>query len=216
MGHRGRERAMYARSTTMTAGGSGLEAGIRYARDEVWPAVSAMEGCMGFSLMVQRDTGRMIATSSWESMEAMRSSDTKVEALRRGVAELMGAQPPQVQEWEIAVMHRDHHTGEGTCVRSTWTRVPTDAMDQAMDFYKYVVLPEVQELDGFCSACLMVDRSTGTGVSSVAFDSREAMEATRPRADEIRGRSSRDAGVEILESAEFELVLAHLHVPELV
>jgi hypothetical protein len=121
-----------------------------------------------------------------------------------------------VEEWEIAVMHRDHHTGEGTCVRSTWTRVPADTVAQSIDFYKFVLLPEVQQLDGFCSASLMVDRAKGMGVSSVAFDSRVAMEATRPRAEEIRARSARDAGVEILDGAEFELVLAHLHVPELV
>ena len=91
-----------------------------------------------------------------------------------------------------------------------------DSVDQGVEFYKFVLLPELERLEGFCSASLMVDRETGRGVSSVAFDSMDAMEATRDAAAGVRDRSMREAGVEILEVAEFELALAHLHVPELV
>ena len=206
---------MYARSTTMMAG-SNLGAGVDLIRDEVWPAVQAMEGCVGFSLMTEPDTGRMIATSSWRSEEEMWNSETAVREFRDRAQELMSAEPPQVEEWEIVTMHRDHHTGDGTCVRSTWTRVPAELIDKATEYYKFAVLPQVEQLQGFCSASLMINRATGQGVSSVAFDSREAMEETREAGAGVRDLSRREAGVEILEVAEFELVMAHLHVPELV
>ena len=206
---------MYARSTTMMAG-KDMDLGVGVVRDEVWPAVQAMDGCMGFSLMLEPETGRIIATSSWRSQEDMRGSDSAVAPMRERVQEVMAAEPPTVEEWEIVVMHRDHHTGDGTCVRSTWSRVPVSEADKAIEFYKFVLLPELEQMQGFCSASLMVDRSTGRGVSSVAFDSRAAMEATREAGAGVRDLSAREAGVEILEVAEFELALAHLHVPELV
>jgi hypothetical protein len=53
-------------------------------------------------------------------------------------------------------------------------------------------------------------------VTSVAFDSRAALEGTRDRARALRTRGSSEARLEILEVAEFELALAHLDVPELV
>ena len=206
---------MYARSTTMMAGRD-MEAGVALIRDEVWPAVQAMDGCLGFSLLLEPETGRMIATSSWRSEEAMWASDSAVAEFRDRVQELMSAEPPRVDEWEIVVMHRDHHTGDGTWVRTTWSRVPVEAADQAIEFYKFVLLPEIEQLPGFCSASLMVDRDTGRGVSSVAFDSQEAMEESRDTGAAVRELSRREAGVEILEVAELELALAHLHVPELV
>lgn len=206
---------MYARSTTMTTG-TDMESGVAFVRDEVWPAVQAMEGCMGFSLLLDRESGRMIATSSWRSEEDMWRTESTVAGFRDRAQELMGAEPPRVEEWEIAVMHRDHHTGDGTCVRTTWSRVSPDAAEQAIEFYKFVLLPQIEQLQGFCSASLMANRATGLGVSSIAFDSRAAMEATRDEGAEVRETSRREGGVEILEVEEFELALAHLHVPELV
>ena len=206
---------MYARSTTMMVGNN-LAEGVALIRNEVWPALQVMDGCLGFSLLTDGETGRMIATSSWHSQEAMRSSEDAVAHLRTRAQEITGAEPPRVEEWEIVVMHRDHHTADGTSVRTTWTRVPLEAVDQAVEFYKFVLLPQVEAMEGFCSASLMIDRETGRGVSSVAFDTLEAMEATRGTADGVRKMSAREAGVEILEVGEFELPLAHLHVPELV
>lgn len=206
---------MYARSTTMRAEAD-LQAGVAFVRDEVWPALKDMDGCRGFSLMVQPEEGRLVATASWQSMEAMRSSDSAVASFRERAQELMSADAPKVEEWEIAVMHRAHHTGDGTCVRAAWTQVPTDAIDRAVEWFKHGAVPRLDSVDGFCSASLMVDRSSGRGVSSVAFDDRGTLEASREAAAAMRAMATDEMGVEFLEVAEFDLALAHLHVPELV
>jgi hypothetical protein len=41
------------------------------------------------------------------------------------------------------------------------------------------------------------------------------MEASRAAADDMRSRAASDAGGQILEVHEFDLVYAHLHVPEM-
>jgi len=79
-----------------------------------------------------------------------------------------------------------------------------------------VLLPQIQEFEGFCSASLLVDRPSGSAVSSVTFDSHEAMQHTRSLAAVVREEGSREASGEVLDVAEFELALAHLRVPELV
>ena len=63
---------------------------------------------------------------------------------------------------------------------------------------------------------MIPNRDTGLAVTSVAFDSREALEGTREQAKQLRARGSTEARLEITEVAEFELALAHLDVPELV
>jgi len=207
---------VYARTSTITAAPSTIDAGLAYVRDEVWPAVQGMQGCLGMSMVIDRDLGRGITTTSWDSEEALRASRDMVMPLRSRAAELMSAGPPTVEEWEIASMHRTQATHPGTCVRAAWSRVPPDHVDRALGFYKDTLLPHIEQLDGFISASLLIDRAAGRAVTSVAFDSREAMERTREQADYLRAKSTQEANVEFLDVGEFELVMAHLHVPELV
>ncbi|AEJ47545.1 hypothetical protein GS11_2690 [Mycobacterium tuberculosis variant bovis BCG] len=123
---------------------------------------------------------------------------------------------PAVEEWEIAAMHRDHRSAEGACVRATWVKVPADQVDQGIEYYKSSVLPQIEGLDGFCSASLLVDRTSGRAVSSATFDSFDAMERNRDQSNALKATSLREAGGEELDECEFELALAHLRVPELV
>ncbi|MBV8350193.1 MAG: hypothetical protein JOZ49_22580 [Mycolicibacterium sp.] len=206
---------MYARSTIIQARPSFIDAGIAYIRDAVMPALQEMDGCVGLSLLVDRETGRCIATSSWEAEKAMHASGELVLPLQQRAAEAFGGRPT-VDRWQIAVLHRDHHSAAGACVRATWLRIRPDQFDQAIGFYRESVLPGIEELEGFCSACLMLDRGSCRAVSSLTFDTRDAMERNRDRARSLRAARLCDLGADQLDVGEFELALAHLRVPELV
>ena len=78
------------------------------------------------------------------------------------------------------------------------------------------VLPRVQELDGFCSASMLINREAGRAVGTVIFESRAQLEATREAAARIREAASTEAGARVDDVAEMEVAFAHLHVPELV
>jgi heme-degrading monooxygenase HmoA len=205
---------VYARSTTIQAQPSSIDAGIAHVRDEIMPALPDVAGCVGVSLLVDRESGRCIITTAWESEDAMRASEERVAPIRDRAAETFGG-TANVDRWEIAAMHRDHRSADGAGVRATWVKVPTDQMDSGIEYYKSSVLPQLEELEGFCSASLLVDRASGRGVSSVTFDSLDAMARDRDRATELKTASMREAGVEELDEREFELALAHLRVPEL-
>jgi quinol monooxygenase YgiN len=205
---------MHARSTTIRANPESIEQGIALVRDEVMPMMLGMDGCIGISMLVDRVSGRCIVTTAWQSKEAMDATAEQVRPSRERAAELLGGRP-QVAEWEIAVMHRDHTSGPGACVRATWLRAQPDQLDRVIDVYKMGILPRLQELDGFCSASLMVDRTEGYVVGSVTFDSRDAMERSRAQTEEMRQRGIRESGAELMEVGEFELALAHQRVPEM-
>ncbi len=206
---------MYARSTTIQAQPSSIDAGIAHVRDEVMPALQGMAGCIGVSLLVDRESGRCIATSAWETEEAMRDSMEQVTPIRDRAAEMLGG-TPNVEQWEIAALHRDHRSPGGACVLATWVRVPPDLADQGIEYYKSSVLPQVENLEGFCSASLLVDRASGRAVSSTTFDSLDAMERAREQINAIKETSMPEARAEEVDEGAFELALAHLRVPELV
>ena len=205
---------MYARSTTIAARPSSIDDGIAYVRDEVMPALKAMDGYVGLSLLVDRETGQCIATSAWETEEAVRTSTERAAPLRLRAGEIFGGDA-SVDQWEIGSMHRDHHSVAGACVRATWLKMPRDQSGRAIDFYRTSVLPSLEELEGFCSASLLVNRSTGRAVSSATFDSRGAMERNQEHARELRNTRTRELGADILDVGEFELALAHLRLPEM-
>ncbi len=206
---------MYARSTTVRADPANIDAGIRYVAEEVMPAITAMDGCIGLSMLVDRESGMCIATSAWNDDQSMHAADAALRPVREEAGKILGGDP-SVDEWEIAVLHRDHRTSDSTSVRCTWLRSDPARIDDAIALFRSEVLPVAEAMGGFCSASLMVDRAAGRAVSSVTWDSRQAMEASREAATELRSMVADKAGAEIEDVAEFEMALAHLRVPELV
>jgi heme-degrading monooxygenase HmoA len=205
---------MHARSTTIKGDPGTIEAGVAHVRDQVMPAVTEMPGCLGMSLVVDRETGRGIATTSWETEEAMAASRGSVAGLRARATEIFGGAEPLVEEWEVAVMHRDHPTHAGACCRITWTHTPD--VNRTVDYWRRELLPQFERMEGFCSASMLIDRAGSRTCGTLTFDSRAALEATRAQAAGIRETAARDVGVQFLDVAEFDLALAHLRLPEMV
>ncbi|MGC2652269.1 MAG: antibiotic biosynthesis monooxygenase [Mycobacterium sp.] len=206
---------MYARTTTIEAQPEFIDAGIVHLRDHVMPALQRIDGCVGLSLLVNREAGRCIATTSWETQQAMHASAEQARPVRDQAAQAFGG-IPAVDEWEIAVLHRDHRSGPGACVRATWLTVRPDQFERGIQFYRASVLPAVEELEGFCSASLLLDRTSWRAVASSTFDSQEAMQRNGDRARSLRTARLRDLGTDQLDVGEFELAIAHLRVPELI
>lgn len=192
-----------------------IDEGIAMVRDEIMPAVQGMDGCIGLSLLVNRDAGTSIVTSAWDSQDAMRASSQQVEALRRRGAELLSA-TPEVREWEIAVLHREHAAPEGACASVTWTRGDPASTDRNLQAFRDQFMPRIQELDGFCSVSLFIDRAVGTGVTATVFRDRAALAAAQEAIQQIRAGALDQLSLELLDVAQFDVESAHLRVPETV
>lgn len=210
------EFVVFARTTTIHADPTRIDDGIAHVRDQVIPGVTAIDGCVGMSLLVDRGSGRCIATSAWESEAAMRDSAEQVLPLRIAAEEILGSSASDVDAWEVAVVHRDHATGDGTCARVTWLSGDPGTAERAMDIFKLAVLPKAKELDGFCSASMLINRESGRAVGTVTFNSREQLESTREFAKGMREKVAQEIGATVDDVAEMEVALAHLHLPELV
>ena len=206
---------MYARSATVQGSPETIDRAAAYLRDKVMPAVMGLDGYVGLSMLADRGSGRCIATTSWATEEAMHDSESPLHALRGRYGEILGGRP-EVQEWEIAVVHRARHTPPGACARVVWTRGGSANRQTALDTFRLAVLPRLAELPGFCSVSMLVDPESGRSVSSSVYESRDAMASAAATAVPLREEFTRSVGGEITEVAEFEVVLAHLRVPETV
>jgi quinol monooxygenase YgiN len=206
---------VHARSITIMGDPLKLDSGIGFVRDEVQPMITAMDGCIGMSMLVDRATGHCIVTSAWRDEESMHASNTGLMSVRARGGEILGGEP-QVEEWEVGVMHRAHDAPEGSCCRVTWLQLIDGDVERALEAYRSMVLPQVEALDGFCSASMLVDRVTGRACGTVAFESQAACAASRDTAGAIRSGAAKAAGASVTDVVEFELAIAQLRLPELV
>ena len=92
---------MHARVTTLQMDPSTLdEASARLERDDV-PSFKELDGFKGMTLIADRQSGKTIALTFWESEEAMRASEEAVKDARRRAAETGRAKEPQVERFEV-------------------------------------------------------------------------------------------------------------------
>jgi heme-degrading monooxygenase HmoA len=204
---------VYARTATVHGDPKAIDDGVAFLRDRVMPAVEGLPGYVGLSMLADRDTGRCIATTSWKDEAAMAATGEQLRPLRTRFAEMLGGEV-ELRTWEIAVVHRVHEAPDGACTRVTWTRTDPSRVERALDAYRVGLLPRLEELDGFCSASLLVDRRDGRAAGSVTYADRMTLERSRTDATAVREEFAATMDSQIVEVAEFDLVLAHLRVPE--
>ncbi len=205
---------MHARSTTIRGVPSALDAGIARVRDHAWPALQQMEGCIGMSMVADHGSGRCIVTTAWDSEESMRMHGESAGSLRTDAARVLRGEP-EVAEWEIARVHRTRPTGDGACVRVVWAQARPEQLDRDLDVYTYSMVPELEDVPGFCSVSQLVDRYTGHSATAVSYASRTAMDRSARQMEAMREEYAQMTGVRVLEVADFDLVVAHLRVPEM-
>ncbi len=213
----GRCGGMHARSTTIKADPDNLDAGIAFTRDEVMPAIQQIDGCIGLSMLTDRESGRCIVTTSWADADAMRAATEDVHPIR--LMQALGAQGLDIQEWEIAVLHRERPAGDGAGAQVTWARIPPNHLNELLDAYRHNLMPQLQDLMGFDSLSMLVDRRTGRTVSVTAFETCDALALFRrhaKHAKHLREQFAQAMGARITDIAEMDLAVAHLRVPETV
>src|SRR3954463_15057722 len=155
--HGGPMAGMFARSTTIHGDPAAVDDGITYVHDESMPVLRAMEGCVGLSMLADRTSGHCIVTTSWRDEAALRSSEAGVRSSAERTVELLGGRP-ELEEWEIAAMHRVHEAHHGAASRVTWLRTDPGSEQRAVDAVRLSLIPKLDDLPGFCSVSVMVRR----------------------------------------------------------
>ena len=206
---------MYARSTTFRGDPSAIDDGIAYTRDKVLPAVRQMDGCLGLSLLVDRQTGRCIATTSWTDADAMHRSADPMRAIRDTAVRTVHGGDAEVAEWSIDVLHRVRTAPESAATRVIRTRGPAGGMDRIVEGFRTIVVPRAELLPGFCSVSFLVDHDTGQSAIAATYESRQTMNRAKGQALAIREEFLERMGMHVVDVHEFDLAIAHLRVPEM-
>lgn len=204
---------MHVRATTISIDPKRVDDLIRFVQREVAPPLQDLPGSLGLSMFADRDSGTCTVSTAWDSEQDRDASDASLAPVRTRVAVEFEA-VPTVELFEMAVLDRRRPAEAGFWARMTRVTIDPERIDDAVDAYGTTTLPALELLDGFCSAVLLVDRSAGMGLSSVTFDSRSALDASRELAKGIRSTSVAKMGAEIVEVRESEVVIAGIRAPQ--
>jgi heme-degrading monooxygenase HmoA len=75
----------------------------RQTQEQTLPQLQKMEGFKGFVALGNRQSGKMLGVSFWESEEALRATDEAVSSVRGGAAEAADGIVAGVEEYEVLV-----------------------------------------------------------------------------------------------------------------
>ncbi len=94
---------MYARVSTLEGPPDLIDEGLRQVREVVLPGASQMEGFKGMIALADRQSGKTLGITFWESEEAMRASEEAASHLREDSAEAGGGTIAGVEHYEVGL-----------------------------------------------------------------------------------------------------------------
>lgn len=96
----------FGRVTEIDGSPEQVDAMLDHVRDSVIPGVKEMAGSKGFITLVNRDSGKAIGISLWESRDAMVDARPRASQLRSDSAQAGGGDVSDVSEYEIVIDER--------------------------------------------------------------------------------------------------------------
>jgi heme-degrading monooxygenase HmoA len=94
---------MHARSAVIDMPVEKIDEAVRFWEEEQLPKYREQAGYKGFTLLVNRDSGKVFGVSFWESEAAVRASDELARQARADLAQAgSGTEQPR-EDWEVAI-----------------------------------------------------------------------------------------------------------------
>lgn len=92
---------MHARVTRLEAPADSFEDGIAVTNDRVIPAVKGIEGFVGAYFLGDRESGKLMSITLWDSEEHMRASEEAADQIRGDAAGATQSTIETVERYEV-------------------------------------------------------------------------------------------------------------------
>lgn len=95
---------MHARLTKLQMDAARIDDAVRQLEEEDLPRWKEIDGFKGFTVLADRQSGKVVGTSYWESEHAMNASEEAVRPSRERAAQTGGATgAPVVERFEVVL-----------------------------------------------------------------------------------------------------------------
>ena len=132
---------MHARVSTRQIQSGQMDEAVRILRDQTQPVVLGQSGFKEGLVLADRNTGKLITISLWETEADLRANDPP------GYVDAVGAGPVTREVYEVIVEPRARET-QVTCARVAYRQLQPDKMDEAIRRYRETLVPAIRAQPG--------------------------------------------------------------------
>lgn len=175
---------MFVRTMYITAEPQNVGPAIDVLAKETPGMLAEQDGYQGLGVFADREVGKILAGSWWESEQAMNDSFEAMRDRRTRMLEPL-VSTMAIMGMEAMAYTRPSSTTTGGFRLQRMVFEPSKA-DQLVDTFKSQGMPRLQEIDGFTGCSLMMDRARGVASVGVTYRDMAALEASRAPQARIR------------------------------
>jgi heme-degrading monooxygenase HmoA len=198
---------MFVRTVYATGDPARLDTAVRALNSEGRDLLEERPGYRGAGIFVDRDLGKLLTVSWWDSEEARHNSDEVMRERRPALLQPF-AGTVAVENYEVAIFHTLPHPTAGGGLRITRVEFdPADA-DLFADTFHASVLPRFETLPGLARAALFLDRERGRGIVGTLFTDHRSLAASRAGQAAARHEGAAKAHVTVVGLEEFQVLHA--------
>ena len=92
---------MHARASTMTGDPAKVDEASTLLENELYGQLEEVDGFRGVVALGQRDSGKTLVVTFWNSEDAMSASEERANQMRSEAAAELGASAPEVERFEV-------------------------------------------------------------------------------------------------------------------
>jgi quinol monooxygenase YgiN len=203
---------MYGRATIVDGKPEQVEAGLHFLRHEVEPLVRSLPGCQGMSVLADRTSGRVVVLSAWTDEASREASTGVLMPLRQQASAILGGDA-RAESWELVGMHQQGPDQPGFVTRSVLMSGQPAQIEQALALFQDQVVPQVQQLAGFNTITLLVDRDHGLLRVATTYVDRASADAAREPGAAIRGAIAQEIGLVTQSVEDLEIISVGISGP---
>jgi hypothetical protein len=199
---------MYGRLAILALDPALLGTAIGYLEETVQPQVEAQDGSRGLACMVNADLGICLFASYWDTRDAMAWSEQTVQESRVEVLRRLFS-TATVEHYEVPVFVRRRRAQDnGAGVRINRIDCAPAAIDAAVEQFRRTAVPVLLDTPALCSVQIATDRTTGRGIVATAWETIEAMGASRSAVARLRATMAAMTGAQVRSVEEYTMVFS--------
>lgn len=197
---------MYVRTTYVTGDPGKIDQALDGLLVEAVKLLSDQPGYRGYGLFADRELGKIVMGSWWDSLETAQTSN---EHLQQRRAELLApfASSLSMLTLEALAFTPNPKAEAGAGFRLGRFQIPPDRLDRMAEIFRSSALPGFEATPGFVGASLLADRRTGMGSVGTLWATHDALVASRGTQSAARARATSDVPMNVIALEEFEVVI---------